>query len=184
MTGSAKQSTPPQKESVDCCVARAPRNEEETAEATHSLPAAATKSYRCSGRGKLPPRHCEPSEAIHLAARKKAWIASSQELLAMTEYRVGRWAPSPSLRAQRSNPCRRGKKAWIASSQELLAMTRRQRRLLTLSLRPRRSPTAARGGGNPPPPLPPRAQPPLPPPPKNPRLPPPHSSPPYPRATP
>src|SRR5260370_13634662 len=38
------------------------------------------------------------------------------------------------------------KKVWIASSQELLAMTRRQRRLLTLSLRPRRSPTAARGG--------------------------------------
>src|SRR5258708_14109526 len=77
MTGSAKQSTPPQKESVDCFVARAPRNDEETAEATHSLPAAATKSYRCSGRGKLPPRRCEPSEAIHLAARKKGWISSS-----------------------------------------------------------------------------------------------------------
>src|SRR5260370_36525983 len=44
------------------------------------------------------------------------------------------------------------KKAWIASSQELLAMTRRQRRLLTLSLRPRRSPTAPRGGVIPPPP--------------------------------
>src|SRR5260370_23348062 len=62
---------------MDCFVARAPRNDEETAEATHSLPAAATKSYRCSGRGKLPPRPCEPSEAIHLLARKKGWIASS-----------------------------------------------------------------------------------------------------------
>src|SRR5258708_39797986 len=41
----------------------------------------------------------------------------------MTEYCVGRWAPSTSLRAQRSNPCRRTKKEWIASSQELLAMT-------------------------------------------------------------
>src|SRR5258708_11659408 len=79
------------------------------------------------------PRHCERSdvsavarrakaEAIHAAA-KKVWIASSQELLAMTEYRVGRWTPSTSLRAQRSNPCRRTKKVWIASSQELLAMT-------------------------------------------------------------
>src|SRR5258708_5837390 len=38
------------------------------------------------------------------------------------------------------------KKVWIASSQELLAMTRRQRRLPTPSLQPRRSPTAARGG--------------------------------------
>src|SRR5258708_6386424 len=53
---------------------------------------------------------------------KEVWIASSQELLAMTEYRVGRWAPSTSLRAQRSNPYRRTKKVWIASSQELLAM--------------------------------------------------------------
>src|SRR5258708_14763263 len=68
-------------------------------------------------RTTLHPRHCERSEAIH-AATKKVWIASSQELLAMTEYCVGRWAPSPSLRAQRSNPCRRTKKEWIASSQE------------------------------------------------------------------
>src|SRR5881396_82719 len=29
-------------------------------------------------------RHCERSEAIHLTAKKKEWIASSQELLAMT----------------------------------------------------------------------------------------------------
>src|SRR5258708_38568340 len=57
---------------------------------------------------------------------KKVWIASSQELLAMTEYRVGRWAPSTSLRAQRSNPYRRTKKVLIASSRELLAMTTRQ----------------------------------------------------------
>ncbi len=34
----------------------------------------------------------------------------------------------------------------IHAATKLLAMTRRQRRLLTLSLRPRRSPTAARGG--------------------------------------
>jgi hypothetical protein len=31
----------------------------------------------------LPQRHCERSEAIHIAA-KKVWIASSQVLLAMT----------------------------------------------------------------------------------------------------
>src|SRR5260221_7278385 len=41
------------------------------------------------------------------AGAKNVGIAASQELLAMTEYRVGRWAPSTSLRAQRSNPCRR-----------------------------------------------------------------------------
>jgi len=29
-------------------------------------------------------RHCERSEAIHLAAQRKEWIASSQALLAMT----------------------------------------------------------------------------------------------------
>ncbi len=34
-------------------------------------------------RTTLPPRHCERSEAIH-AREKKEWIASSQELLAMT----------------------------------------------------------------------------------------------------
>src|SRR5258708_21831412 len=89
---------------MDCFVARAPRNDEETAEATHSLPAAATKSYRCSGRGKLPPPHFEPSETNPLPARKKRWIASSPELLAMTEDRVGRWAPPPSLPAPPSQP--------------------------------------------------------------------------------
>src|SRR5258708_12082847 len=58
----AKQSLPPHKESVDCFVARAPRNDEETAEATHSLPAAATKSYPCSGRGKRPPPPPHPPQ--------------------------------------------------------------------------------------------------------------------------
>src|SRR5258708_39605021 len=78
----------------------------------------------------------------------------------MTEYCVGRWAPSTSLRANGSRErapddrlrevihAAAERKAWIASSQELLAMTRRQRRLPTPSLQPRRSPTAARGGGS------------------------------------
>src|SRR5260370_14034120 len=72
---------------------------------------------------------------------KEVWIASSQELLAMTEYRVGRWAPSTSLRAQRSNPYRRTKKVWIASSQELLAMTEHRvgRSAPSTSLRTQRS---------------------------------------------
>src|SRR5258708_37680300 len=81
----------------------------------------------------------------------------------MTEYCVGRWAPSTSLRANGSRErapddrlrevihAAAERKAWIASSQELLAMTRRQRRLPTPSLQPRRSPTAARGGGSTPP---------------------------------
>src|SRR5258708_21741195 len=97
------------------------------------------------------PRHCERSEAIH-AATKKVWIASSQELLAMTEYCVGRWAPSTSLRANASRErapddrlrevihAAAERKAWIASSQELLAMTRRQRRLPPPPPQPPRSP--------------------------------------------
>src|SRR5260370_13634661 len=72
------------KESMDCFVARAPRNDEETAEATHSLPAAATKSYRCSGRGKNPPRHFETIEAIHPPPRKKKVVASSPQPLPKT----------------------------------------------------------------------------------------------------
>src|SRR5205823_3442730 len=41
---------------------------------------------RCrSKRVRLSPRHCERSEAIHLATRAEAWIASSLSLLAMTE---------------------------------------------------------------------------------------------------
>src|SRR5260370_4918882 len=66
------------KESMDCFVARAPRNDEETAESTHSLPAAATKSYRCSGRGKLPPPHLVTTVANQLApARKKPFASDS-----------------------------------------------------------------------------------------------------------
>jgi hypothetical protein len=45
---------------------------------------------KIAGRTNLPvgqnqqDRHCERSEAIHLTAQKKEWIASSQTLLAMT----------------------------------------------------------------------------------------------------
>jgi hypothetical protein len=75
----AKRSNPScgRKERMDCFVARAPRKDEETADATHSLPA--TKSHRRSGRGKLPPGHCERSEAIHRAAGKKAIHLAPQE---------------------------------------------------------------------------------------------------------
>src|SRR5258708_19019594 len=73
----AKQSIPPHKESMDCFVASAPRNDEETAEATHSLPAAATKSYRCSGRGKLPPPPCAASETKPLAPQTKRSVSST-----------------------------------------------------------------------------------------------------------
>src|SRR5258707_6975083 len=65
----------------------------------------------------------------------------------MASARAARRIIEAVIASEAKIPYRRGRKAWIASSQELLAMTRRQRRLLTLSLRPRRSPTAARGGG-------------------------------------
>src|SRR5258708_14109525 len=64
----------------------------------------------------------------------------------MASARAARRIIEAVIASEAKIPYRRGRKAWIASSQELLAMTRRQRRLLTLSLRPRRSPTAARGG--------------------------------------
>jgi hypothetical protein len=53
---------------MDCFVARAPRNDGEYGDPFF-------------------PRHCERSEAIHDAANAyvERWIASSQELLAMTE---------------------------------------------------------------------------------------------------
>src|SRR5258708_10660656 len=66
----------------------------------------------------------------------------------MASARAARRIIEAVIASEAKIPYRRGRKAWIASSQELLAMTRRQRRLLTLSLRPRRSPTAARGGGS------------------------------------
>src|SRR5258708_12188316 len=69
----------------------------------------------------------------------------------MASARAARRIIEAVIASEAKIPYRRGRKAWIASSQVLLAMTRRQRRLLTLSLRPRRSPTAARGGGSPPP---------------------------------
>src|SRR5260370_15374279 len=69
----------------------------------------------------------------------------------MASARAARRIIEAVIASEAKIPYRRGRKAWIASSQELLAMTRRQRRLLTLSLRPRRSPTAARGGVNSPP---------------------------------
>src|SRR5258708_21170219 len=64
----------------------------------------------------------------------------------MASARAARRIIEAVIASEAKIPYRRGRKALIASSQELLAMTRRQRRLLTLSLRPRRSPTAARGG--------------------------------------
>ena len=41
--------------------------------------------------------HCERSEAIHAAARKQEWIASSHELLAMTGVIRYSFAFSPRL---------------------------------------------------------------------------------------
>ena len=77
-----------------------------------------------------PRRHCERSEAIHLAAQRKNGLLRSarNDVELQTRLRdlaapcATRWLnPScallrPSLRAQRSNPSRLAKKEWIASS--------------------------------------------------------------------
>src|SRR5258708_15186766 len=95
---------------MDCFVARAPRNDEETAEATHSLPAAATKSYRCSGRGKVPPRHCEPSEAIHLAAERKHGLLRRQSSSQRRSILFADWPPPPPCEGNETNHPAPGRK--------------------------------------------------------------------------
>src|SRR5947207_9743414 len=86
-----EQSASSHEESLDCFVARAPRNDGE-------------------GFALSSPRHCERSEAIQ-EATKQDWIASSQELLAMTGQGFST-SLSPSLRAKQSRRPR--SKDWIA----------------------------------------------------------------------
>ena len=104
----AKRSEPAPQGRLDCFVARAPRNDgawrSDLPSPSPSWPGSVPAIHVCScgapkknarGFHRDPQRHCERSEAIQ--GNKQDWIASSQELLAMTARAFGPTPlPSPS----------------------------------------------------------------------------------------